>query len=383
MPTPPIPKRDLQKVVDAHKQAGSTQGAARMLGMAPSTFRHRLKLAQESGIDGGKKVPEFSFTPLPDDDVPIEELIAHRKRQFAQKAAHEDARKLIDVKIGVEGAIGILHFGDPHCLTPDHEILTRRGWMHRQDLLADDLIGGVDERGAFAWQRISRFVDKVVDESIVQIDSESVSLSCTMQHRVFAAKAVSGGYGPLRYFRAEELNNSQFRIPAAAWSFDNAGVDWSDDEIRLLGWVLTDAAWEMRDGVIKAISISQSKPDTAQEIVDLLGRLGIAHSTYRRERVGGHVVNGHVVRHNFPENTYRIGLEAVTRWAARLGLTVKDAIPSATWEMTARQFGVLLETFVKADGERPSRNTVRVCKSYAFLDQLQALCCLFGKKTKL
>lgn len=383
MPTPPIHQRDLQKAADAFQRAGNMAEAARSLKLPESTYKHRYKMAVAAGLLPEKKAAEFHFTPLPDEDVSVEDLIAHRKRQFRQKAAHEEARRLIEVRVKVPGPIGILHFGDPHCLTPDHEILTQRGWLHRQDLRADDLVGGVDERGAFAWQRIARFVDKVVDEPIVQIDSESVSLSCTTQHRVFAAKAVSGGYGPLRYFRAEELNNSQFRIPAAAWSCDNAGVDWSDDEIRLLGWVLTDASWDMRDGVIKAISISQSKPDTAQEIVDLLARLGIAHSTYRRERVGGHVVNGSVVRHNFPENTYRIGLEAVTRWASRLGLTAKDAIPAAAWKMTARQFGVLLETFVKADGERPSRNTVRVCKSHVFLDQLQALCCMFGKKTKI
>jgi hypothetical protein len=58
--------------------------------------------------------PGFSFTPLPDDDISIEELVAHRKKQFAHKQRHEEASKLIPVKVTIDGPVGILHFGDPH-----------------------------------------------------------------------------------------------------------------------------------------------------------------------------------------------------------------------------------------------------------------------------
>jgi len=57
---------------------------------------------------------DYEFTPLPDDDVPIEELIAQRKRKFQHKREHEEASKLIPIKVKMAGAIGILHFGDPH-----------------------------------------------------------------------------------------------------------------------------------------------------------------------------------------------------------------------------------------------------------------------------
>jgi hypothetical protein len=57
---------------------------------------------------------DYEFTPLPDDDVPIEELIEQRKRKFAHKREHEEASKLIPIRVKLPGAIGILHFGDPH-----------------------------------------------------------------------------------------------------------------------------------------------------------------------------------------------------------------------------------------------------------------------------
>jgi hypothetical protein len=57
---------------------------------------------------------QFEFTPLPNDDVPIEELIEQRKRKFLHKREHEEASKLIPIKIKIAGPIGLLHFGDPH-----------------------------------------------------------------------------------------------------------------------------------------------------------------------------------------------------------------------------------------------------------------------------
>lgn len=50
----------------------------------------------------------------PSPDLPIEDLVADRKRRFELKRKHEDARKLIPVTIRDSKPIGILHFGDPH-----------------------------------------------------------------------------------------------------------------------------------------------------------------------------------------------------------------------------------------------------------------------------
>ena len=70
-----------------------------------STYQPRRQV-----VDKG----DYEFTALPDDDVSIEELIAQRKRKFQHKREHEEASKLIPIKVKMDGAIGILHFGDPH-----------------------------------------------------------------------------------------------------------------------------------------------------------------------------------------------------------------------------------------------------------------------------
>jgi hypothetical protein len=90
---------DLIDVVAQHR---GIRPAARALGIPESTLRSRLKSA-DFVIDQ----PESAL-------LPVEDLIARRKQQYAQKHRHEQSRQLIPVKVKIGGPIGILHFGDPH-----------------------------------------------------------------------------------------------------------------------------------------------------------------------------------------------------------------------------------------------------------------------------
>ena len=76
---------DDQIIKTLQKHNGVRSAAASELGLNERTLLHRLKrmkqnghLIPESTYQPGKQTPssrEFEFTPLPDDDVPIEELI--------------------------------------------------------------------------------------------------------------------------------------------------------------------------------------------------------------------------------------------------------------------------------------------------------------------
>ena len=59
-------------------------------------------------------IEEFEADAIPDPDLPIDELLAIRKRQFALKQGYEEASKLRNVKVLLDGPIGLCHFGDPH-----------------------------------------------------------------------------------------------------------------------------------------------------------------------------------------------------------------------------------------------------------------------------
>jgi hypothetical protein len=110
----------LKAVQDAK---GIRSAAAAKLGMADRTLLARLKKMKTKGYivprstyQPGEPVEnaDYSFTPLPEDDVSIEELVEQRKRKFAHKREYEEASKLIPIRIKINGPIGLLHFGDPH-----------------------------------------------------------------------------------------------------------------------------------------------------------------------------------------------------------------------------------------------------------------------------
>lgn len=98
---------------------------AKRLGMATSTLRNRLYSMKEvHGLEPNpdRHIPRratFSIDDLPDDGEPdAETLIAQLKERHAKRKAHDDAKRLIDVRISQDGPVGVVFFGDPHVDSP-------------------------------------------------------------------------------------------------------------------------------------------------------------------------------------------------------------------------------------------------------------------------
>lgn len=56
----------------------------------------------------------FEVEDRPPEDIPIDELITHRKKQYKIKKNFKESRQLVNIDIKIDGPIGIAHFGDPH-----------------------------------------------------------------------------------------------------------------------------------------------------------------------------------------------------------------------------------------------------------------------------
>ena len=56
----------------------------------------------------------FKVEDIDPEFAPIEKLIGHRKKQYSRKLKATKDLKLINIDVGIEGPIGIAHFGDPH-----------------------------------------------------------------------------------------------------------------------------------------------------------------------------------------------------------------------------------------------------------------------------
>lgn len=93
--------------------------AAKELGVSTSTFNDYFlgKYAKSIPAKPASLQRQFehdaSQVARLDTVRPVEELLEARRNVFARKAAAE-AIKAVDVRVNIDGPIGILHFGDPH-----------------------------------------------------------------------------------------------------------------------------------------------------------------------------------------------------------------------------------------------------------------------------
>ena len=112
----------LREAVLALDQHSTQAAAARALGLDRSTYRNRLARAAQQGIGLETEKP-FEADFVPGATPPAEELLERRSREWELKDAYEEARKLINVEIQIDGPIGIVHMGDPHVDDPGTDIV--------------------------------------------------------------------------------------------------------------------------------------------------------------------------------------------------------------------------------------------------------------------
>jgi hypothetical protein len=114
MPTPPLTREQMIDALVARDECGGNISAtAEKMGLSRRAVRHRLDKAKEAGLDWGKG-EEFQVPEPLSELRPVEELIAERKTRFSRRKNVYESKKLVPVKICIDGPIGIMHMGDPH-----------------------------------------------------------------------------------------------------------------------------------------------------------------------------------------------------------------------------------------------------------------------------
>ena len=118
---------DDPRVVEAVKAfeaaGGNRTHAAEMSGQSRTSLGRALAYYKKET----KVAKAFDVEPLPDELPSAEELIERRKTEFDRKDKFEKSRHLINVKVKIDGPIGVVHLGDPHIDDPgtDMELLEK------------------------------------------------------------------------------------------------------------------------------------------------------------------------------------------------------------------------------------------------------------------
>ncbi len=116
MPTPPLSEETLLDSVKAFQENGGNQRAAsEALGISRSALQDRLRMAKARGMIHEAPAPEVpQATPLPDPDLPIEQLVTYKKSAFERKHANVLAKRWRRFNVPTHGPYALMFVGDPH-----------------------------------------------------------------------------------------------------------------------------------------------------------------------------------------------------------------------------------------------------------------------------
>ncbi|KAG2425004.1 hypothetical protein HXX76_014162 [Chlamydomonas incerta] len=131
-----------------------------------------------------------------------------------------------------------------HCLTPDHEVLTERGWRLFADLEEGDRVATLQEGGRLEYAAPSeRLWFPKYSGDMYSVESDAVDLNVTANHRMYVQRRGTGTF-QLEEARAIAGSRVHYKSDADLWDASSHGVSsfmlgdtdlCSDGWLRMLG----------------------------------------------------------------------------------------------------------------------------------------------------
>lgn len=271
------------------------------------------------------------------------------------------------------------------CHDAETELLTAEGWKTYDQLEVGEMVATYNkETGETEWQPLQDVYVDTYSGPMKRVKNRTQDFLVTPKHRMLTMTAVG------KNATLEELESIQTRgargrvIPRAARGHDLELEDVSDDELRMLGWIMTDGHLRKSSGNGRTtVTIYQSKPAGRAKIEALLGRLGLAHSVAERERDITEVYKRQLVKPPLPQGVYSLTTDSSERFVKLLEEDKKN-LPSWIHELSQRQVGVLLEALMDGDGSSgPGEYVGELHGTESFLNQVQALLVVNGRSSRL
>lgn len=270
------------------------------------------------------------------------------------------------------------------CLDEKTEILTKTGWKTNKDIKYSDEIASVNYTKSYDapelnWEKPQQITKRKTypGERFVSINTPSLDIRVTEDHEMLVGNRqvrVKKWKKESAFKMANRKNG--FQIPVSAIE-KTKGLDLTDDEIRFIGWFLTDGSLNKSNNVI-AISQSTIQPHFG-EIEKMLKGCGF--------KFGKSLITS---KTNFKENAPRylfriskgkpIGTDKHLSGWGRLEKYIDKNIPESLQDINERQFEILLETMHLGDGAKQlnqywTRRSYHISKgNKIFADNLQSLC---------
>lgn len=260
-----------------------------------------------------------------------------------------------------------------YCLDEKTEILTKDGW--RRDVREGELVAAYDMKtGQIKYSPAIAAVRRKLepDEYFCSIKGPSCDIRVTNKHRMLYRNKNDTEWS---IKTAEEVasRTSGSYLPVAGHT-EFPSVPLTDDEIRFIGWVMTDGSINKCNN---AICITQSSTQLwCHEIERVIKSCGFKYGTGVHNSKTQFKRNGKNIYWTISKGKPRGRDKHLRGWAELEPYLSKDFAPKLH-QMTERQFDILLESCHMADGHKQhSKNWVQ--RSYhigkgnkTFIENLQ------------
>lgn len=271
------------------------------------------------------------------------------------------------------------------CLDGETEILSASGWVGRGEVREGDSIAGFDRStGEVRWVPALSTVERPLapNEEMYGISSPALDIRVTGGHRmVLGARR---GDTSWRVELAEDLaqRKSDYRVPIAGIQ-DVSDAPLTDDEIRFLGWFMTDGTLSPSVGQVTIIQAEHQPMN--EDIVSMLQGCGFKYSVYRSEHSTQFERRSATLRYAVSKGQPRGRDKHLRGWGDLEDWLMK--VPGEIYEsLSRRQLAVLLEAIHLGDGAKQNGQTW-TRRSYHitsgrkdFCDRLQSLAVRRGFK---
>lgn len=266
------------------------------------------------------------------------------------------------------------------CLDMETEVLTEHGWSHCDQVRRGDRVAAFDmETGRIEWCRALEKVRRPLapGETMYGVSSPHLDIRVTDRHdMVYRGRSHSCRNWRKREARDLAALQDTFCIPVAGVN-DGPGLPLSDDELRFIGWQLTDGHTNPSN---QTIGIAQSSGSPCNDqIRSTLDGCGFGYRVYRHKRQGSLAKYPDGLTYVIPYGEPRGKNKGKKGWK-HLARFFLSPLRVSLRDISQRQLGVLLEAMNLGDGWKPKnlpwkRKTISLCigEHKQLADEFQAL----------
>lgn len=273
------------------------------------------------------------------------------------------------------------------CLDRETEILTPYGWKKEHEISVGDVIAGYSlDTGTIQWVNILRKILRpvAVGEKMVEYSSPSLEFRVTDGHRMIYE--LKNNVMGRRFITAGELakRSDTCFLPIAGYQ-DAPGVPLTDDELRFIGWFVTDGTLSKVTGQI-LIGQAEHQP-FHDDIKSCLEGCGFKYSIYRQsyDKSNNFNATSDQIRYAISKGKPR-GVDKHLRGWGELEPYIDKNLSLALEDMTREQLMVFLEAVHMGDGAKQNgqswtRRSYHIATGNdIFAERLQSLCVRRGYK---